>query len=71
MEYTSFKEMNKYLNEMSRYKRKCRCSHIKTVLPPHINKKGYEICDWCGRRIYYDKDEQKRYDFKEEMRTRL
>ena len=44
MKDMTFKEMEKYVAEMSKYKRKCKCDHVKTVLPKHINPKGYEIC---------------------------
>lgn len=71
MEYMTYKEMEKYVAEMSKYKRKCKCNHVKTILPKHINEKGYEICSWCGRKVFYDKEEQKRYDFKEEIKKRI
>lgn len=65
------KEMQKYTNELAKYKVKCKCGHPRIVLPEHINPKGYEICDWCGKRVYRDKEREKRDRFKEEMRRKL
>ena len=55
IEKVSLQKQNKYYNELSNYKYKCKCGH--TVVIPETNKKGYAICKWCGNKV--DKKESK------------
>lgn len=46
----------------AKLKKKCKCGHSKIV--PYSSKYEYLICNWCGRRLYYDDEKQKEYDKK-------
>ena len=67
MKYMTSKELKRYYDEMDKFKVQCKCSH--KVLIPY--DKEYEICHWCGNRVYRDKEKQERHEFKNEVRSRL
>lgn len=48
MNIFNMQEMNKYCNEISKFKVSCECGH-KVFIPE--NKK-YNICSWCGKKVY-------------------
>lgn len=44
----------------------CKCGHrVRLMNKPNV------ICNWCGEMVYLNKNEQKRHDFKKEMRKIL
>lgn len=52
----TFKEDNRYFQERTNYKVKCKCGHTMTIRP--TNKK--KLCSWCGNYVYREaKDEFK------------
>ena len=48
MSKMSFKEMQKYCNEVQKFKVSCECGH--RVFIPY--NKDTKICNWCGRIVY-------------------
>ena len=47
----TFKEIEKYHNEMNKAKIICKCGH-RIVIPPKLD---CCICDWCGSYVFRDK----------------
>ena len=58
------KELQKYLENLSKITFICKCSN-RVVVP---NKKIYSICDWCGRRVFRNEKEEFIYTLKEKMK---
>ena len=52
MHTIKFKEIQKYCNEIGKYKIPCKCGHKVVILP--TQKMNYKICSWCGRKVYKD-----------------
>ena len=58
-----FMDFNHRLDKsVANCKKKCKCGHTKVV--PYSTKYEYLICNWCGRRLYFDDAKQKEYDDK-------
>jgi len=57
----------KYINELSKYKRQCTCGHVIAI----TNRYKKVVCNWCGKTVYLYEEDKKRNDFKEEMRRLL
>lgn len=55
---SKFEEIDKYMEEVNKYKVKCKCGH-KVIL---INT-DKAICSWCGHYVYKDKKQE----FKERL----
>ena len=51
-------EEKRYYDELSKYKRTCKCGHIAVVV------KDKKICTWCGNYIYKSKKDE----FKDRLR---
>lgn len=62
-----WKEDSKQLRIAQDYAVTCKCGHRIKLM----NKKKHVICNWCGEMVFVDKQEQKRHDFKKEMRKIL
>lgn len=48
MNKLNYKEMQRYCNEVNKYKVGCECGH-KVFMPHGVDTK---ICNWCGRKVY-------------------
>lgn len=59
----TFKEIEKYHNEMSKIKITCKCGHRIIISPKH----DYCICDWCGNYVFRDK----KTEFKQKLKREL
>lgn len=44
---------------------KCTCGHSINI----TNRYKRLICKWCGKMVYLDKNEQKKNDFKNKLRS--
>ena len=60
----TLREMQRYANEISKYKVKCSCSHAIYFLNFGIDIK---ICNHCGRKVYRNN----RIEFKDLLNQRL
>jgi len=52
-------EMSKYAEAIRSCSKKCVCGRYVFI----NNRKGYSICDWCGRKLESD-----RYAFKNKLK---
>lgn len=53
----SFKEIDKYYNEISKQKYQCKKCGRKQIIPAYVDKL---VCSWCGHYVYKsDRDEFK------------
>ena len=62
-EYMNRTQMSKYLDNISKYMRTCKCGHRVMVAYPH----KYIVCKWCGNKVYKDEREK----FKDILGKRL
>lgn len=62
IETRTFQDELKLFNEMSKFKVKCKCSHVVFVFP----NEEYKICKHCGRKVY-----NKKTEFKNKMKELL
>lgn len=65
MRMTRKNNNNKILQEMSKYKRYCKCGHSVIFTPS--SKATKKICTWCGTCIYKNDYEE----FKENIKKIL
>lgn len=62
----SWNEDSRLMNLYQDYTVTCKCGHrVRLMNKPNV------ICNWCGEMVYLDKKEQKKNDFKKEMRKIL
>ena len=59
----SFKDLNKYADEVQNYIYKCKCGH-SVLIRRNENK---SICGWCNRTVYRNPKEE----FKDRLETKL
>ena len=59
----SYKDLNKYADELQNFIYKCKCGH--SVLIRHGKIKN--ICNWCGRSVYRNKKDE----FKDRLGVKL
>lgn len=52
----------KFCTAVAPYKKKCRCGH--SMLVSKRKGKEFDLCSWCGHRIYADDNKQKIYEEK-------
>ena len=53
----TFKEIEKYQEEINKYKYQCKNCGRKKIIPAYVEK---QLCDWCGHYVYKSaKDEFK------------
>ena len=52
----------KLMDKTADIKRRCKCGH--TQLLKRSKGREYDLCTWCGSRLYYDKHKQLIYDEK-------
>ena len=57
-EWLTYKDFDKISNERRQFKKICPCSHPVWIYP----KKGWNVCDHCGRKIFLDEEKQKEHD---------
>ena len=63
----SWKEDTRLLNALQDYTRTCKCGHRVRL----TNKYKRAICEFCGRMVYLNEEDEKREKFKEEMRRMI
>ena len=63
----SWKFDSKLLDAIQEYTVTCKCGHRQRL----TNQYKRAICQFCGNMVYLDKKEQKKHDFKNEMRRLL
>lgn len=56
-------DIEKYYENMSRFKRKCECGHTIYLSKTHPK----EQCSWCKKMNYYDEKEQFINDMKNKL----
>lgn len=44
---------NKFLDIVNKYKVKCKCGHVLVII-----NRPYDICSWCGRKVYRSKKDE-------------
>ena len=59
----TFKEISKYCNEIQKFKVECKCGH-RVMIP---FGKDFKICNWCGHKVYRNKN----LEFKERLKQIL
>ena len=42
-----------FINELAKFKVKCKCGHIKIII-----NRPYAICEYCGRKVYRSKKDE-------------
>lgn len=52
----------KLLDALNKAKVKCKCGHVILMI-----RKSYEICTWCGRKVYRNKKDE----FKEMLKKQI
>ena len=52
----------KFLNALNEYKVKCKCGHVMIIV-----KREWDVCDWCGRKVYRSKKDE----FKDKLKHSL
>ena len=50
----SYKDLEKYNEEIYSHKRQCSCGHKVFIHP----KRSKALCSWCGHYVYKDKKEE-------------
>ncbi len=50
----------KFCDAVAPYKKRCRCGH--TMLVSKRKGKEFDLCSWCGHRIYADDIKQQKYE---------
>ena len=60
---TNMNDIQKYANNMAKYKHKCKCGHTVYLSKAHPTT----ICNWCKEMNYLDKKEE----FKVKMKRAL
>ena len=63
MHRLNYKEMQKYCNEINKYKVSCECGH-KVFIP---TKKDFNICSWCGKKVYRTEQIRFRHTLKDKL----
>lgn len=63
VEASSYKLMDKYLEELQNNTYTCKCGH-RVVIPKNKTKRN---CNWCGRSVF----KSKRDEFIYKMETKL
>lgn len=53
-------------SELVDHRKKCKCGHTIVTLPAAKRHKEYIVCNWCGQRVYDDKQKQQEHDKKVE-----
>lgn len=43
----------KFLDVVNKYKVKCKCGHVLILI-----NRPYDICNWCGRKVYRSKKDE-------------
>lgn len=54
IERVSLEKQNRYFNELSKYKYKCKCGHVVVMLP------GTDkcLCTWCHNYVFKHKKDE-------------
>ena len=60
----TYKEMDKYVDELQKHKYKCKCGH-KVFMDKNKTK---AVCDWCGRYVFKNKKDEFNYRMKEALK---
>ena len=50
----TYKEMDKYVDELAKHKYKCKCGH-KVFIDKSRTK---AVCDWCGKYVFKNKKDE-------------
>lgn len=59
--YMTYKDIDKYSDNLSRYRYKCKCGH-KVVIPEWEEK---QLCHWCKNYVFKNKKDETLYRIKE------
>ena len=51
------------MDKLNKYRVKCKCGHTLTLI-----SRKYEICTWCGRKVYRSKKDEFLDKLKKEIR---
>lgn len=62
--FMTFDEIQKYCNEVQKFKVACKCGH-KVMIPYN---KGSKVCGWCGHKVYKNGFEKFKERLLKEMR---
>ena len=55
----------KYIDKICKFKVKCQhCGHVVILI-----KQNFIICDWCGHKIYRNKQEEFKDKVKQELKS--
>ena len=57
------KEEERLWQEKTKYKVKCKCGHVTTI----INPKGYQLCTWCHNFVFLKPQIEFEYRMKENL----
>lgn len=60
---SKYEEDTKLFNERTHSKTTCECGHRVLI----SNKKDRQICSWCGKYVFKNKQAEFRYKFKENL----
>ena len=53
----------KFLEELSKHKVKCKCGHTMIII-----NIPFDICTWCGRKVYRSKKDEFEDKLRREMK---
>lgn len=62
--YMTNKEIEKYTEEMTKFKYKCKCGHSVTI-PDWVDK---QLCKWCNNYVFKNKKDEDLYRIKEKLK---
>lgn len=60
----SFNDIQKYADNMAKYKHKCKCGHTVYLSKAHPKK----LCNWCGKMNFLNEKEEFKEKIKNELR---
>jgi len=58
------KEYSRMIDELDKVKYMCKCGH-RVLIPARKNK---EVCTWCGKYVFKNKQDEFRFRVKEKIR---
>ena len=65
VELMTYKDIEKYQDNLTKYKYQCKCGH-KVVIPEWETK---QVCHWCKRYVFKSKKDEDLYRIKEKMKN--